>query len=186
MELPHTIIESSDVLTSTPAFSESKRQDDTIAIPLSSANVTAGESFISDLISGNPDNLRIGSTWLLADNVPGFWSASFGFGFQPSVLRLRNVVQEGRGAKNWRFTALPDGGIVKFTYFNAASGDRVFCDARCPLPQKNPTQQYFYFCQFNPHEGVSGLYFGLVWSGWRAQRDWVRGEDVVVNHQCTA
>jgi hypothetical protein len=150
MELPHTTIESSDVLTSTPAFSESKRQDDTFAIPLSSANVTAGGSSISDLTSGNPDNLKTGSTWLLADNVPGFWSASFGFGFQPSVLRLRNVVQEGRGAKTWRFTALPDGGIAKFTYFDAASGDRVFCDARCPLPQRNLTQQYFYFANSIP------------------------------------
>jgi len=84
-------------------------------------------------------------TWLLSDNAPGFWTASFGFGFEPTRLRLYNTDFQGRGTKTWRFTALPDGGILNMTYTDPSNGQRRFCDARCPLPQGNKTAQDFTF-----------------------------------------
>lgn len=84
-------------------------------------------------------------TWLLSDNAPGFWRANFGFGFEPTRLKLYNTDFQGRGTKTWRFTALPDGGIMNMTYTDPSTGQQRFCDARCPLPQGNKTAQEFTF-----------------------------------------
>ncbi|KAH5034132.1 hypothetical protein HBI75_097950 [Parastagonospora nodorum] len=86
-----------------------------------------------------------GQTWLLADNAPGFWKADFGFGFEPTRLKLYNTDNDGRGTKTFRFTALPDGGIMNMTYTDPSTGRQAFCDARCPLPQGNTTAQDFTF-----------------------------------------
>ncbi|PGH17879.1 hypothetical protein AJ79_00778 [Helicocarpus griseus UAMH5409] len=82
-----------------------------------------------------------GNTWLLADNTPGFWRAEMKFGYQPTKLRIYNTHMEGRGTKTFRFTALPDTGIMNMTYTDSATGDKVACDARCPLPN-DPSEEY--------------------------------------------
>ncbi|KAJ8107589.1 hypothetical protein OPT61_g8763 [Boeremia exigua] len=86
-----------------------------------------------------------GSTWLLSDRAPGFWKAEFGFGFRPTKLRLFNTNFEGRGTKTFRYTALPDGGIMNLTYTDLSTGQPAYCDARCPLPEGNITEQDFTF-----------------------------------------
>ena len=86
-----------------------------------------------------------GSTWLLSDRAAGFWKAEFGFGFRPTRLRLFNTDYEGRGTKTFRYTALPDGGIMNLTYTDPSTGLPAFCDARCPLPEGNTTAQDFSF-----------------------------------------
>jgi hypothetical protein len=122
-------------------------------IPIGSANITAQTSSgrpgftepkaiacKTDFTAGGNDQ-----TWLLADNAPGFWKADFGFGFEPTRLKLYNTDVDGRGTKTWRFTALPDGGIMNMTYTDPSNGRQAFCDARCPLPQGNKTAQEFTF-----------------------------------------
>ncbi|KAH6637964.1 cortical protein marker for cell polarity-domain-containing protein [Boeremia exigua] len=86
-----------------------------------------------------------GSTWLLSDRSPGFWKAEFGFGFRPTKLRLFNTDFEGRGTKTFRYTALPDGGIMNLTYTDLSTGRPAYCDALCPLPEGNTTAQDFTF-----------------------------------------
>ncbi|KAF2806793.1 uncharacterized protein BDZ99DRAFT_523365 [Mytilinidion resinicola] len=127
------------------------KEKDVQVIPVGSANITAvattttaGFSDPRNIICKTGSQDGPGNTWLLEDNAPGFWQANFGFGFQPSKLRLYNTVQSDRGTKEWRFTALPDGGIMNFTYINSA-GETAYCDSRCPLPQNNNTFQDFHF-----------------------------------------
>jgi len=128
-------------------------QNNTQTLPVGSANITAqtssGRPGFTDpqviACKSDPNAQGSGSTWLLADNVPGFWKADFGFGFQPTRLRLRNTDFEGRGTKEFRYTALPDGGIMNLTYFDPGTGAEKFCDAKCPLPKGNTTAQDFYF-----------------------------------------
>ncbi|KAJ4989183.1 cellular morphogenesis protein [Stagonosporopsis vannaccii] len=86
-----------------------------------------------------------GSTWLLSDRAPGFWKAEFGFGFRPTKLSLFNTDYEGRGTKTFRYTALPDGGIMNLTYTDPSTGRQAYCDATCPLPEGNTTVQDFTF-----------------------------------------
>jgi len=120
----------------------------TQVINLGTANVTAvGNTTRQGL--GNPRNILCpnnstdGSTsFLLADNTPGSWRADLAFGFEPTKLRLWNTQQEGRGTKTWRFTALPINGIMNFTYIDPKTGDRAFCDARCPLAPANASQPF--------------------------------------------
>lgn len=122
-------------------------------INVASANITAqtssGQPGLSDpkSITCKSDFTAQGSgqTWLLSDNAPGFWKADFGFGFEPTRVKLYNTDLDGRGTKTFRFTALPDGGILNMTYTDPSNGQRRFCDARCPLPQGNKTAQEFTF-----------------------------------------
>ncbi|KFZ10761.1 hypothetical protein V502_07950 [Pseudogymnoascus sp. VKM F-4520 (FW-2644)] len=87
-----------------------------------------------------------GNTWLLADNSPGFWRADFGFGFQPTKLRLWNTHQDGRGTKTWRYTAMPINGIMNFTYVDPATGANSSCSSECPLSNDPnvPFQDFFF------------------------------------------
>jgi hypothetical protein len=121
-------------------------------INLGSANITSGSTSTADGFS-NPDaiicstgNDGSGSTWLLEDNSPGFWRADFGFTFEPTKLRLHNTHQDGRGTKTWRFTALPLGGILNFTYTDPASGTNLSCTSECPLSDDTSVEfQDFHF-----------------------------------------
>ncbi|KAG0650835.1 Bud site selection RAX2 [Hyphodiscus hymeniophilus] len=109
-------------------------------INISGANITAGASSTTTGFS-DPKNIVCktsgtdgsGNTWLLADNTPGFWKAEFGFGFEPTKLRLWNTHQDGRGTQTWRYTASPIDGIMNFTYIDPATGHNASCSSECPL-----------------------------------------------------
>ncbi|PGH18931.1 hypothetical protein AJ80_04258 [Polytolypa hystricis UAMH7299] len=115
-------------------------QKDQQIINLEAARITATSSSgiagftepRNAICNGNSQD-SAGNAWLLADQTPGFWRAEMNFGFEPTKLRLWNTHREGRGTKTFRFTALPDTGILNMTYTDPASGDTVACDARCPL-----------------------------------------------------
>ncbi|PGH09326.1 hypothetical protein GX51_00768 [Blastomyces parvus] len=100
--------------------------------------------------------------WLLADNAPGFLRAEMRFGFRPTKLRIRNARSEGRGTKTFRFTAVPDNGILNMTYTDPATGNIMACDARCPLSD-DPSEDFRDF-KFVNVVGMSG--FQLDISDW--------------------
>lgn len=147
-------------------------QNNTQFLPVGSANITAQTSSglpgFTDpktiACKATPEAEGSGSTWLLADTSPGFWRADFGFGFQPTKLRLYNTKFEGRGTKTWRYTALPDGGIMNFTFVDPTTKQQTFCDARCPLPEGNTTAQDFFFVN---QVGMNG--FRIDVSDWYGQ-----------------
>jgi hypothetical protein len=108
-------------------------------INLFTARISSGSSSTTQGFS-DPRNIvcktgagGAGNTWLLRDNTPGFWQATFDFGFQPTKLRLYNTNQDGRGTRTWRFTALPINGIMNFTYIDPATGRNASCTSECPL-----------------------------------------------------
>lgn len=122
-------------------------------INLSTASISSGFSTASAGFS-DPKNVicktsgadGAGNTWLLQDNVPGFWSAKFRHGFRPTKLRLYNTHQDGRGTKTWRFTALPINGIMNFTYIDPATQRNASCTSECPLTSdKSVKFQDFHF-----------------------------------------
>lgn len=122
-------------------------------INISGANLTSGSSTSTAGLS-DPANIVCktggvdgpGNTWLLADNSPGFWKATFGFGFQPTKLRLYNTHLDGRGTKTWRYTAFPINGIMNFTYIDPATGRNASCSSECPLSSNSSVQfQDFHF-----------------------------------------
>ncbi|KIW15747.1 hypothetical protein PV08_05797 [Exophiala spinifera] len=104
------------------------------------------------------------TTFLLADNTPGSWRADFGFGFQPTKLRLWNVDQDGRGTKTWRFTAHPINGIMNFTFIDPETGNREHCDASCPLALN--TSQPFQDFEFVNLVGMNSFTINITdWYG---------------------
>ncbi|EME79110.1 uncharacterized protein MYCFIDRAFT_167006 [Pseudocercospora fijiensis CIRAD86] len=93
-----------------------------------------------------------GNTWLLADNRQGFWDATYGFGFNPTKLRLYNTAYQGRGTKTFHFEEMNSGGILNLTYVDPTTGRNESCIQQCPLPQGNTTAQDFHFVA---HVGMS-------------------------------
>ncbi|OAX85177.1 hypothetical protein ACJ72_00444 [Emergomyces africanus] len=138
-------------------------------VNLETASITSGSSTTRALFS-NPRNVickqsqgeGAGNPWLLADNVPGYWRAEMRFGFRPTKLRIRNTRSEGRGTKTFRFTAVPDNGILNMTYTDPTTGDLMACDARCPL-SNDPSEEFRDF-KFVNVVGMNG--FQLDISDW--------------------
>lgn len=138
-------------------------------INLSAADVTGGSSAVTEGFS-DPNNIVCktggqdgpGNTWLLSDDSPGFWKADMNFWYEPTKLRLWNTHQDGRGTKTFRFTALPDSGIMNLTYTDPDSGDTVACDALCSLSDST-TEEYRDF-HFVNRVGMNG--FQLDISDW--------------------
>ncbi len=121
------------------------------AVNFGSANITAGPITTTNgytdpknIICKTGQQTGAGNEWLLQDNTPGYWQANFGFGFEPSKLRLYNTQVTGYGTQTWRYTALPLNGIMNFTYYDT-TGQLQSCTSQCPLPQNNATYQDFYF-----------------------------------------
>ncbi|KAL9093896.1 MAG: hypothetical protein Q9165_003819 [Trypethelium subeluteriae] len=121
-------------------------------VNLGSGDVTAGNPSTTtgfsdphNIICKTGDQDGPGNTFLLADNTPGSWQEEFGFGFNPTKLRLYNTKIDGRGTQTWRFTDLSSGGIMNMTYTDPKSGAQAFCDATCPLPANNQSAQDFHF-----------------------------------------
>ncbi|KAL2212658.1 cellular morphogenesis protein [Sarocladium strictum] len=114
-------------------------EPDNQSINLSTANISATNSVDGNEF-GDPKNIicsdgsdEAGSAWLVQDATPGFWEAEFGFGFEPTKLRLSNTHRDGRGTKTWRFTAFPISGIMNFTFVDPATGQNASCSSECPL-----------------------------------------------------
>lgn len=119
-------------------------------VNIASANIAADGSSTQDGFS-DPKSIvckngagGAGNTWLLANNRPGSYRAQFGFGFTPTLLRLYNTNQDGRGTKTFRYTNPADNGIMNFTYVDTTGQNRS-CAASCPLPQGDTTAQDFHF-----------------------------------------
>lgn len=106
-----------------------------------SSTTTAGFSDPQNIICKTNGTDGAGNTWLLADNTTGFFDAEFGFGFEPTKLRLFNTHLDGRGTKTWRYTAHPIDGIMNFTYIDPATGQNASCSSQCPL-SSDPTVEF--------------------------------------------
>ncbi|KAK8114735.1 Bud site selection protein RAX2 [Apiospora kogelbergensis] len=128
------------VTSITKASNAPPSQPDEQVINLSTATISANQGTAAAGFN-DPKNIvcktdgtdGAGSTWLLADNTPGSWSAKFRHGFQPTKLRLWNTHQDGRGTKTWRYTALPINGIMNFTYVDPKTNQNISCTSECPL-----------------------------------------------------
>jgi hypothetical protein len=128
--------------------SSSLKDPENQVINLSTANISAlGNSTSANGIAC-PSNSSDGSSdFLLLAGTAGRIRADFGFGFEPTRLRLWQTSQSGKGTKTWRFTAHPLNGILNFTTTDPASGNTVACQSTCPLAEYNASQPYqdFYF-----------------------------------------
>lgn len=128
-------------------------QLDQQVINIASANISSSSNSSAPGFN-NPSNIICksngdggpGNTWLLEDNSPGWWRADMNFGYEPSLLRIWNTHQDGRGTQTFRFTAIPIDGIMNFTYKDPDTGVQSHCDALCPLSsQKSVPYQDFRF-----------------------------------------
>lgn len=114
-------------------------QPDGQIVNLSTANITATNGATSDgfrdpkAITCSTGQDGAGNTWLAADKSPATWQANFGFGFEPTKLRIWNTHLDGRGTKTFRFLAFPINGIMNFTYVDPTTQKNATCTSECPL-----------------------------------------------------
>ncbi|KAI1780061.1 cortical protein marker for cell polarity-domain-containing protein [Hypoxylon cercidicola] len=164
--------------TSTPSTANGQ------IINLSTATIEADQSTSAAGFS-DPKNIvcksggvnGAGNTWLLEDNTPGAWRATFNFGFEPTKLRLYNTHQDGRGTKTWRFTAQPINGILNFTYIDPATNQNLTCTSECPLSD-DPTVEFQEFLFVNTI-GMNG--FSIDVSDWYGNGGGLNGIELIQN-----
>ncbi|KAI1488701.1 cortical protein marker for cell polarity-domain-containing protein [Biscogniauxia mediterranea] len=160
-------------------------EQDSQVINLSTADITAEQSTTTTGFS-DPKNIVCktdgqdgeGNTWLLQDNTPGAWKATFNFGFEPTKLRLWNTHQDGRGTKTWRYTALPLNGIMNFTYIDPATGQNLSCTSECPLSD-DPDVEFQDFHFVNREIGMNS--FRIDISAWYGSGGGLNGIQLLQN-----
>ena len=130
-----------------------------VLINLNSAKIIAGGT--TDLTGfDDPRNIinrtdgidGAGKTWLLADNTAGYWEAKLTRVGTPSLLRLSNTKQDGRGTKafaiSWSGATTNNNppGLANLTYTDPQTGKAAFCTDQCPLAaSSNKSYQDFLF-----------------------------------------
>ncbi|KAJ3498982.1 hypothetical protein NLG97_g708 [Lecanicillium saksenae] len=122
---------------------------DSQVVNLGSAKITAEGSTTKDGFS-DPSNIvcssgsdESGSTWLLNDNTPGHWEAQFGFGIEPTMIRIWNTHVEDRGTKTFNIQTFPNGltNILRLEYVDPETGNNATCDRVCSL-SNDPKVKY--------------------------------------------
>lgn len=115
------------------------------SIPMTDASVIAAPSS-SDVTYSDPTSILHNNTWLLQDNEPGYWTASFSFAFTPAKLRLWNAEVDGSGTKTFSVTPQSSAGISNFSYVDPATSEAAFCTSSCPLAESSDQgYQDFFF-----------------------------------------
>lgn len=145
-------------------------------INLGTANITSIANTTSGLNVVCPSNDSTTPAWELEDGRAGSWTATMRYGYEPSTLRLYNN-PSGNGVKTWRFTALPNTGIMNFTYTDPATGEQAHCDATCPLAQNSSTPYQDF--EFVNRIGMNG--FRLDVSAWYGQAGALKGIELFQN-----
>lgn len=145
-------------------------------INLSTAAITSVANTTSGLNVVCPSNDSTTPAWQLENDRAGSWTAQMRFGYEPARLRLWNN-PTGDGVKTWRFTALPNTGIMNFTYTDPVTGEQGYCDATCPLAQNSsiPYQDF----EFVNRIGMNG--FRLDVSAWYGQAGALKGVELFQN-----
>ncbi|ATY60471.1 cellular morphogenesis (Rax2) [Cordyceps militaris] len=84
-----------------------------------------------------------GSTWLLEDDTPGYWEAQFGFGFEPTKIRIWNTHVANYGTKTFNIQTFPNDliNIMNMSYVDPNTGQNATCDRLCPL-SNDPKVQF--------------------------------------------
>ena len=159
-------------------------QLDQQVINIASANITSSSNSSTPGFN-NPVNILCktngkdgsGNTWLLEDNSKGWWRADMNFGYEPSLLRIWNTHQDGRGTQTFSFTAIPIDGIMNFTYTDPDTGVEGHCDALCPLSSQTsvPYQDF----RFINTVGMSA--FRIDISAWYGQGGGLDGIELFQN-----
>ncbi|OWB59107.1 hypothetical protein B5S28_g5238 [[Candida] boidinii] len=87
----------------------------------------------------NGDSTDDSDNWILPENQLGEWRADLPVIIQPSKLRLYNLnSNDGQdGIEYFRLVAYPVNGIMNLSYIDPETLEVAYCDAYCPLLQRN-------------------------------------------------
>ncbi|CAB4484018.1 hypothetical protein RhiirA5_415984 [Rhizophagus irregularis] len=119
-------------------------------INIQNSTITGGNSAVREefgdptviTCSAEPDGP--GTTWLMRDNIPGFWRAEFSVKVTPSMIGIKNTNVEGRGTKAFRLIATADMSVITLSYMDPIAG-LTQCSDSCPLSSDNVEFQMFSF-----------------------------------------
>ncbi|ANB13486.1 Rax2p [Sugiyamaella lignohabitans] len=125
-----TSLNASDVFSTKINTTTSQEQQVSFKLAQIDAEGTAPNSDATSILCPSDS-----SSWALTDGRQGTWQASLPYSFSPTRLRLYNLNDPTNGVKTWRFLAFPINGIMNLTYVDPTSGEKLICDAWCPLPQ---------------------------------------------------
>ncbi|CAG8468328.1 10801_t:CDS:2 [Ambispora leptoticha] len=130
-------------------------------INLQKALITSGNSGIMQgfndptvlICSGNADAQN--NTWLMNDNIPGFWRAEFNqITITPTSIGIKNTAFEGRGTKTFRLLSVPDNAVLNLSYVDPSTNAANYCTDACPLTHDSNQYQMFNIVDPHPLNGI--------------------------------
>lgn len=114
-------------------------------LPLNDVNVIGAPSTLNATYS-DPTSILHNGTWLLAENQPGYWTASFSYTFIPDKIRLWNADANGSGTKVFSLTPQASLSISNLSYVDPSTSKFGYCDRACPLSiSSSVAYQDFFF-----------------------------------------
>ncbi|CAO3637622.1 unnamed protein product [Cunninghamella echinulata] len=87
---------------------------------------------------------KIGTPWLLQEDVPGYWQAVFPYPIQPSMFRISNTQLPNQATRFFSILALGSNTVFELSYVDPATQKTVTCTDMCYLANlPNMTYQDF-------------------------------------------
>ncbi|KAI8064243.1 cortical protein marker for cell polarity-domain-containing protein [Gongronella butleri] len=71
--------------------------------------------------------------WLLQDDVPGYWQATFAYAIQPSMFRLSNTGLPDQATRSFSILALGSNDVFTLSYIDPATHATTTCSDMCFL-----------------------------------------------------
>ncbi|KAI9245222.1 cortical protein marker for cell polarity-domain-containing protein [Phascolomyces articulosus] len=113
-------------------------------VSLSSPAVISAQN--SGTVNNDPKSIVCPDTldddpWLILDGVAGSWRVDFQYSITPSLIRLANTHQDGRGTKNFSIVSIPSNTVFNLSYIDPITKKRSQCSTDCALTD-DPSVEY--------------------------------------------
>ncbi|KAI9498129.1 cortical protein marker for cell polarity-domain-containing protein [Zychaea mexicana] len=114
--------------------------------PVSLASPAVISAQNSGTVNSDPQSIVCPETldedpWLVLDDTAGSWQAAFPYSITPSLIRLSNTHQDGRGTKNFSVISIPSNTAFNFSYIDPITRKRSQCSTDCSLTD-DPSVEY--------------------------------------------
>ncbi|KAI7858383.1 cortical protein marker for cell polarity-domain-containing protein [Circinella umbellata] len=114
--------------------------------PVSLASPAVISAKNSGTVNNDPKSIICPETvddnpWLLLDDVSGSWQIDFQYSITPSLIRLGNTHQDGRGTKNFSIVSIPSNTVFNLSYIDPITKRRSQCSTDCSLSD-DPSIEY--------------------------------------------
>ncbi|CAO3592393.1 unnamed protein product [Absidia cylindrospora] len=105
--------------------------DQPTAISSGNGALSGNNSQPNSVICPNSTPENLGQPWLLQEDVPGYWQATFAYPIQPSMFRISNTQLPDQATRSFSILALGSNEVFRLTYVDPTTQVRTTCSNMC-------------------------------------------------------